>query len=209
MKIQELLNEETKKEYFERLTKSLNISKLGSGTYATVFSHPLYHNVAVKYVENDPKYMKFIRFCLDHQDNPWLPKIIHIQKVKMDDEIYDTRKKWDRILERKAYIIFFQKLRKATFLEIASALDDMLSDIPDSKFEVDRGFERERFYYRYFSRLEPEDWKMIAKLSKQPAVKQVAQLMVSLGAVDFHNENVMMRDEGGRSQLVFTDPVAS
>jgi hypothetical protein len=86
----------------------------------------------------------------------------------------------------------------------------MLSDIPDSKFDVDRGgFERERFYYRDFNRLEPEDWKMIAKLSKQPAVKQVAQIMVSLRAVDFHDENVMMRDEGGRSQLVFTDPVAS
>jgi hypothetical protein len=207
MLLAELLAEESVPDYIKRLTSTLNIRQLGKGAFASVFQHPVYHNVAVKIFEYDPMYVKFIKIC-QKTTNRWLPKVVSVHKVKMDEV-----KTWrhdvhgDKIGKTEAWIVFFEKLRKASNAELKAAVQDILSDIPDSYFEEDGDLEH---FYRDdfidFEDLDPEVWAVIARATKRADVKQLAKILVKVDAADIHAENVMIRDDG---QLVFTDPVAS
>jgi len=217
MLLRELITEETKNEYFKRLVKTLKIKKLGEGAYASVFQHPVYHNVAVKFFQYDPMYMKFIKHCMKHPENPWLPKVVSVHKLDIDNAWYDRAEKdKKREMKEDGYLVFFQKLRKATAKEIKIAAQDIISDLPEKVFLNDDNAERGNFNFMFrradvddFYNFENEEWEVVARMTKRPEVKKLAQILVSVGAQDIHNGNVMMRDEGDRTQLVFTDPVAS
>lgn len=218
MKIAELIREETRQQYFNRLTKSLNIQKLGRGKFATVFQHPAYHNVAVKYVNpvEDPMYIKYIKLCMRHQDNRWLPKIINMEPVSVQDELDVKRHGKGATGTEHGMIIFFQKLRKADKGEIKSAVQEILETLPDNFFSYNLHGLRERnrifisrSHYSSFGDLLLREWEILAKYSNKQDVKELARILLSVNAEDIHDGNVMMRDEGDKTQLVFTDPVAS
>ena len=79
MKLTDIIAEETVADYVKRLTKTLNIKKLGGGHFSSVFQHPVYHNVAVKLcTKQDPMAVLYLRECAKRPGNPWLPKIISI-----------------------------------------------------------------------------------------------------------------------------------
>jgi len=205
MKIFELIQEETLEAYTDKLVKSLKIKKLGSGAYASVFQHPVYHNVAVKVVQDDPEYMRFARFCQKNPNNEWLPKIVSIHKVAVDDEF---RMNSGTV---EAHIIFFQKLRPARASEIKAAVQRILKTVPPKYFaqgaQDDPLFDP-MVYYTDFDELD-ERWGRIARKTTDADVRVVAKYFAYLDGVDLHPGNVMMRDDKGRAQLVFTDPVAS
>lgn len=218
MRKNSFLIEETQVEYFNRLAKTLKIKELGEGAYAKVFQHPVYSNVAVKFFQDDPMYVKYIRHCLKAQENPWIPKIVSVHKIKVDSHRYhfdlkgQTRDKFDQ-----AYLVFFQKLREATTKEIKNAARQIVADLPDSYFYPEFGdigdnnpwFDYRRSDIRSFENWSIRTWLRIAKFSKDEHIKQLAKILVAVEAKDIHDANVMMRDEGDRTQLVFTDPVAS
>ena len=201
MQVVELLQEETHNEYIARLVKTLNIKKMGQGFYSHVFQHPVYHNVAVKIIRDDPMYLRFAKFCLDNPLNPWLPKIVSIHKVKVDDAKYDSRKSSgvDRTFTEPIHIVFFQKLRSAKAREIQNWVYKVIKDLPTA----------DEYEYRNFDDFHRSDWADIAKYSNDDALRKVAQFFVRINARDIHNGNVMIRDDGAYPQLVFTDPVAS
>lgn len=204
MKIAELLQEETADEYLKRLVKTLGIKKLGKGRYASVFQHPVYQNVAVKVFDSshDSEYLKFVEFCLANQLNPWLPKIIGTETATVDSKYVRT----DRMAhfpKPTVSIVFFQKLRKAKFPEIKKATQVFLDSVPE-KYFLD-----EKETYQAFEDFGSEVWELLGKHAADPHIAQVSKFFFKIGANDVHENNVMMRDEGGRSQLVFTDPVAS
>jgi len=205
MKVFELIQEETLDQYTDKLVKSLNIKKLGTGVYASVFQHPVYHNVAVKVVEYDPEYMQFAKFCEKNPNNEWLPKIVSIHKVDVDDKFLRDGG------TVSAHIIFFQKLRPATKKEIKAAVQRVLKTVPPKYF--DQGGQDDPLFddmidYTDFQELD-EHWGRIASKTTDDDVRVVAKYFANLNGVDLHDKNVMMRDDKGRAQLVFTDPVAS
>lgn len=205
MKVFELIQEETLEQYTDKLVKSLNVKTLGNGTYASVFQHPVYHNVAVKVVQDDPAYMYFAKFCMKNSNNEWLPKIVSIHKVVVDNK-YKTGKG-----TAEAHIIFFQKLRPATTKEIKVAVQRVLKTIPPQYF--DQGGQDDPLFddmidFTDFQELD-EHWRHIANKTTDEDVRVVAKYFANLNGVDLHDKNVMMRDDKGRAQLVFTDPVAS
>jgi len=193
---------ETRDQYMKRLTKTLKIKQLGHGAYATVFQHPVYHNVAVKYVnpDDDPMYLEFIELCQKHPHNPWLPKVVGINNLTMQS--------WHKKApNERGTLIFFQKLRKATSSDIKTAIQSILASVPDSVLQ-DK-MRQDTRNLNGFHLLFPEEWKVIAQHSTDKNIREVAKILAQVRASDIHNKNVMMRDEGGKSQLVFTDPVAS
>lgn len=203
----QFMAEETRHEYFKRLTKTLNIKKLGSGMYATVFQHPVYHNVAVKYVNPrvDPMFMKYVRLCQKHQENRWIPKIVSIESVKIQDDWDVKTRGRDAKPNEPGVLIFFQKLRHAKKQEINSAFDEILNSLPDEIADNIFADNNER----NFENMAIEEWRQISKYSSDPDTRALAKILMQVEACDIHNGNVMMRDEGGKTQLVFTDPVAS
>jgi hypothetical protein len=208
MKLNELhLAEDTAEEYLKKLVTTLKISKLGSGAYASVFQHPVYHNVAVKFFSADPMYLKYLKLCQKAQDNPWVPKIVSIHKLKMDDYGYDNLVGEKRTEKEEGYLVFFQKLRRAKASEIKAAIQDILSDLPDPLFYPNDFalFDMARKDFS-FELMTGQDWGVVTKWTKRPEIKQIARILTAVDANDIHSQNMMMRDEGDRTQLVFTDP---
>lgn len=212
MLLSELLNEETLDEYKKRLVKSLGISKLGAGAFGTVFSHPAYHNVAVKVFQWDPEYVKFAKFCKANPNNRWLPKVIDVVTANVDSGGYE---KYGQKEKREINIVFFQKLRSATRAEIKAAVHEILSEIPeeegDDRFNPKKSKNKKWYHDKSnFDDIGMFEWNLVIKHTKDKDLKQFATWLYNADyGTDLHNANVMMRDEGDRSQLVFTDPVAS
>lgn len=180
MKVAELfLVEETLKDYSDRLVKSLNIKRLGSGAYAHVFQHPKYSNVVVKVFTNKDKiYKKYAAWCLKNQGNPFVPRIIEITPFKSETgDAYN--------------IVFMEKmtpLRDATFNTWVKSIvgDAGLKAIQDHKYDR---------LFKLFQKAKITDSNL----------KKVLDHILSYGAdtFDLHSGNVMRRG----SQIVFTDPV--
>lgn len=199
MRLKQILIEETRHEYLTRLTRSFKIKRLGKGVYASVFQHPVYSNVAVKYVDpdDDYMYMDFIRMCMKKQHNRFLPKVIGISYVKMNHSW-----SWDPDKYERGALIFFQKLRPAKVSEIKRTVAEMMDTLPnDNPIRQDHSSTFEEF--------SSYEWEELAKHSSDRDIREVAKMMLKMKANDIHNGNVMMRDEGNKSQLVFTDPVAT
>lgn len=205
----QFLNEETVDQYIDRLVKTLKIKKLGSGAFASVFQHPVYHNVAVKIFEYDPMYVKYIKIC-QKSTNPWLPRVVSIHKIRMDEvETWRHRNYGDKIKKIDSWIVFFEKLRPVKKAELKAATQKFLAEFPDSDFDFnDRRswFEASRGSYESFEELSSSTWQQLAKIAKNPEIKEVAKILDSVRANDIHDGNVMVRSDG---QVVFTDPVAS
>lgn len=195
MKVAHLL-EEPKDKYFDRLVKTLNIQKLGSGAFGTVFQHPVYKNVAVKILNSqlDPRFAKYIEWCTKHQDNPWVPKIVGIERMKMPDTRgYD---------EQEQMFVFLEKLTKASESDVASAVKKFVSAVP-VKDRTQGIVDAQRT--GDFRKLKQQDWKTIAKYATgdiQTMAARFAQIVDK--HLDIHYKNVMMRG----NQLVFTDPTS-
>lgn len=208
MRLSELIFEEDRhKNYLNHLIKDIGIKQLGAGSYANVFQHPTYHNVAVKVVRReDPLYMKFIRLCIKYQGNPWLPRIISIHDI----DFYKAEKDILNIPSSgKEHIIFFEKLRPATSEEITKALLFFL-DFKEQNiisFDVLEYIKHKRT--SNFSFLLLEDWELISKKHPRKSCRELAKIIIEAAdgvEPDIHDENVMIRNDG---QLVFTDPLAS
>lgn len=199
MKVQELLAEETVKQYIERLTSSLNIKKLGSGAYASVFQHPLYKNVAVKVFEWDPEYLQYIKIC-KRSTNKWMPRVVSIHTIEMDEEKNRFHIRFNEEPGKTdGTIVFFEKLRKATHKEIVAAQEELCKDVPEEHQD-------DLLDTPSFEDWGTGHWQIVKRFAKDPDTKRFAALAIRMGFEDIHDENVMISDDG---QLVFTDPVAS
>lgn len=197
MRVQELLAEETVPDYLRRLMGTLKIKELGKGKYASVFQHPMYHNVAVKIFEYDPEYLAYIRVC-QKTKNRWLPQVVSVHKLKMDEvETWRHKKYNEKPGKTNAWIVFFEKLRPASMNEILAAVREITKDVPeDQKMHVEGTFED----------WNSGSWRIVSMYAKDKDTKKLADIALRIGFHDVHDLNVMIRSNG---QLVFTDPVAS
>ena len=74
------------KGYLRHLRKA-GFKQIGSGAYSKVLAHPQVTDLVVKVVLNDPAYLEWAKVSLQHQGNPWFPRI-HSMSVHRES-------KWD------------------------------------------------------------------------------------------------------------------
>ncbi len=172
---------ETLDQYTRRLRK-MKIKQLGSGAYSRVYAHPEHEDVAVKLLtDEDPRYLKFAKECMK-LDNPWLPKVYSIEKVRFGDG-------------EVSHLIFMERLNKPTAVKIKKASEVIQQDLP-ACLRINAG---------NFANFRPMVWRRVKQYTKDKSIKQMANLLAKIDTNDIHDGNVMMRGD----QLVFTDPVAS
>lgn len=182
MKVKELfLSEETLEDYSNRLVKTLNIKRLGSGAYAHVFQHPTFSNIVVKvFTARDKAYKKYLAWCLKHQNNKYVPKIIEAVLVKSEAGDAYT-------------IVFMQKMKKVSNNKFRAWLEIMFGKkVADNYDQVNW----EKLYgalHKAASKIKDSDFR------------EVWDHVLSHGTnrLDLHPGNIMMRG----SQVVFSDPV--
>jgi hypothetical protein len=189
------LSEEALKPYLDRLVSKEGIKKLGGGAFSQVFQHPHYGNVVVKvYTDRDVIYKKYAAWCMKHQHNPYVPKIIEQTKYKSPE----TGEKYN--------IIFIQKM---TPIKTSGKLVSLLV----KALELDTKAAEDLPFMTAFGQLgkEKEDFRLIDKYVKMGRgdkdFKEIWAHIKTYGAnrFDLHPGNVMLRD----GQLVLTDPVAN
>jgi hypothetical protein len=188
----EELSEEALKPYLDRLVSKEGIQRLGGGAFSQVFQHPHYGNVVVKvYTDKDVVYKKYAAWCMKHQNNPYVPKIIEQVAYKSPE----TKEKYN--------IIFLQKM---TPVKTAGKLAILLGAALGLSQADDNDFFKE---FGQFNTTK-QDFRMIEKYMKLGKADsdfvQVWDHIRTYGVAkfDLHYENVMLRD----GHLVLTDPVA-
>lgn len=175
--------------YSMRLRKKHKAKELGAGAYATVYQHPKYKTVAVKVSEEGNHILKYIEWALQHQDNPYVPKVYGVRRfVNRGNNEY--------------FVLFLEKLKDYSRLRNttkASILRRHVGDFMDQQDKI------EDFFWEIPTK------HIITRLRKMKSPSpQVAYLLQALEffhrrrAYDLHDGNVMLR---GKYQIVFTDPL--
>lgn len=183
------LNEEKLAQYVRRLTKELNIKRLGRGNYAHVFKHPTHPDVVVKVFTADSGYERYLRFVKKNQRNKYVPRII--DHVRIPDK--DVEGGWYNI-------VFMEKLTRASY-------DDLHQEM--SRWARLAGLK----HHDQFStpeELDLEDFEKLAYQTEDRDLAAVAREFLTLDNdddeyFDLHDGNVMMRG----NQLVIIDPYAT
>lgn len=176
------LTAETFKDYAHRLEKS-GIKMLGEGAFGKVYQHPTYNNVAVKIVRKDPANAKWLRFCVAHKGNPYLPKLYGVQALDIDDS-------------KKAYVVFMEKLKPCPVGAYWALYTHVIPGANPGNSH----------YALKLNINNPYVWAMFAKVAAEPNLKALALLFAKcrLGSLDLSQSNLMLRGE----QIVFVDPLA-
>ena len=194
MRVQELLQEVKLETYLTRLVKKHGIQKLGGGAFSQVFQHPEFKNVVVKvYTAKDTVYKRYLSWCLKHQSDPYVPKIIkQVEYKSPSGEAYNIvfMQKMTPVKSR----IKFARSMASLFKLNTRALEDL-----DLVRSLGMWGEQE------------EDFEVIDDLvSAGKADKDFTEVWRHIrtygkSKFDMHPGNVMFRG----NQLVLTDPVAN
>lgn len=189
MKVQSLFEEELE-DYIKRLTKKELMKKLGSGSFAAVFQHPIYHNMAVKVFDgSDYGYRDWLKFVKRNQQNKFVPKLVSVHFVKNEhnDEIG---------------LVFMKKLKKAPVSSIMKLASEWRG------LAVRGGLELPpiRIGDYKFRKFTIPVWKAVAEQATDKDVKAIAQFFAKTDPIDIHDANIMADEDG---QLVFTDPLSA
>lgn len=183
-------------DYRDRL-KSLGIKRLGRGSNAEVFQHPKYKDIVVKvYQKTDrDKGEYWLKWCMKHQSNPYVPRLYKIGKLKnleIDEE--------DEGYVLSHHIAFMEKLQKATKSEI-----DKMFKTGGALGSVVRFHKWGWDFADEF--MEEPDWSPIT----DPHLLEVLKVIYSKSigeddweSVDMIVSNFMKRPNG---RVVFTDPL--
>lgn len=175
------MTEETLSAYSDRLVKTLNIKRLGSGAYAHVFQHPEFPNVVVKVFTNKDKvYKRYAAWCMKHQSNKYVPKIIEIVPFKSESgDSYNI-----------AFMEKMTPMRNSTFNAWTKSITG------DAGLKAIDDYDYDKLFKLFVKGM---------KASTDADLKAVMDHIFSYGQgmFDVHAGNVMRRG----TQIVFTDPV--
>lgn len=71
-------------DYIHDIERLHKIKFMQSGAYARVYQHPVYHNVVVKIFREDDAYASYLNWCVKHQDNPFVPQIADVKRIRTE-----------------------------------------------------------------------------------------------------------------------------
>jgi hypothetical protein len=189
MTIRQLLTSEGFEDYRWRLLES-GVGVVDWGFYSQVFQHPTLDNIVVKvFTNNDQPYWRYVKWCVKHQHNPFVPQILDVVKVKCPRQSYG--------------IVFLEKLkpiRKAP--QLVKLLASTINFTNRELKLLDRYF-AEHSMIRIFSLIE----RVVKRGKASDDFTQVWQQIERQGSskFDLHHGNAMLRGH----QLVITDPVSN
>lgn len=184
-------------DYLHRLDK-MGVAKpgrkrigfLGSGAYAHVYQHPEHEGIAVKVSGEEYSVLRYVRFALANQRNPYVPKIYDVHRFRdsRDDEEY--------------FVIFMEKLndyeglrnqqKKQILRYHVGNLVDITNNFTDFFWEDSL---KVLSYLRKHAKEE--------KLPLAQFLIPVLSYLYKNDMEDTHDANIMLR---GSKQIVFTDP---
>ena len=194
MKVHDLLAEESLKDYLRRLVSVEGIKLLGGGAFSQVFQHPTLKNVVTKvYTSRDTAYADYLSWCKEHQDNPYVPKIIDDVSYKNGRSAYHIvfMEKLKPVSSATAHIKKFTQLMSLDPDEDEELIGILREATENHDMEVMNSFMRACFKEGRGDAKLTEVWKKI--------------ISYGINVVDLHHGNVMLRG----THLVFTDPVAA
>ena len=207
MKILDLLEKDIPR--IERTATSVKPSKrhkvLGQGTQGMAQEHSRSPNTVIKYsniYDENPErdeYVQFIKLILDHQDNPFFPRIY---KAKI---VYDNKQ------DIYVLIATMEKLVKLTNPKIRDTAEHLIAqlgiDIDDAVIRDESDAHDLKWLFDWFR--DSDNRKRVAQESNNPQFVEAMTLLepyfVKYGQ-DMHRGNIMVRLTGHGPQLVIIDP---
>ena len=157
--------------------------KLGKGVFGTVFESKKFPYV-IKIFKKDSCYIKFVKYCLQNQSNPHLPKFKgNILSSKLNPNIFGVRmEKLEpiKITSHEHYNIIYNIINYAINLKMIEHMT-----------KTDNGYTLTNNSIKIFE----EDYPDFAKI-----IRELKELKCFFA---IKPTNMMMRD----STLVFTDPL--
>jgi len=200
MKLEELLEKEIRQipgkvpaeAKFHRLRLFGKIKYLGAGMQAAAYKHPHIPNTVIKTAKvSDPErdgYVKFVKLVIDHQDNPFFPKIYNAVLRKLPHEEYELIVQMERLHKLSSRELF--DITPQLFARLGIKLED-LEDMWD-----------------YLN--DPDVWRYLIENTKNPKFAEALELLLSadplLRTHDLHVGNWMVRLTSVGPQLVIIDP---
>jgi hypothetical protein len=169
-----------------------NWNLLTMQTQSDVFHHPRTDRI-VKVVDisgDDDATYQFLRVVMNHQDNPYFPKIYGVKKYQKTED------------GRPNLLVSMEKLNKMSEEDLQRYLEIVGIDTIPNESHIDFSH-RVRKYW-----INPENRKHIFQKTIEPSLKQALRLLEPLFRhyrADMHFSNIMVRSSG---QLVFIDPCA-
>lgn len=234
MKLYEVLQKSSPK--IKTTTKSRTVSDIirhkdqqmiGTGVQAIAYLHKKFPDKIIKTVQfdhfSDPGY-QFIRLALNHQDNPYFPRIYAVKEYKTKEVSYSQRIQDRTELDPEHKLDKLPAQQSRTLLVVMEKLYplDMTQDILD-QFGITN---IARFVHRtdlkstkltdstktfMAIRAAFESAKMRQEMIRfvvDPKLKQALRLLEPLFRIhrpDMHYENIMRRSTG---DIVFMDPIS-
>ena len=214
MQVQDLYRTRQTKQDFNRPSPR-DKETVGTGVQSTVYVHPKDKTKVVKIADikdpNNDSYLEFVRLIMDHQDNPFFPKIHKAklyQKTPDDRTIDDGEYRLVMIMER-LYPIWDLK-NNHQYMQ--AALKELVGlGVPEevTREYIDSG-EDPTILWDYF-----EDEDNIEDLiqysdnhSFREAMRTLSPYMRTHGQ-DMHMGNLMVRTSKNGLELVIIDPLAA
>lgn len=169
---------ETHSDYIDRIDSKFK--RLGNGAFANVYQHPK-RNVVVKVFDakDDKGYARYLKWAEKNQQNPYVPKIHHVERFTNKRE------------NEEITVVFMEKLKAARYKH----LEELIDKLPLG-YDLDQYSSSEWFRV---SRSDVDDKHLIE------IAKFFCQELPEGVDLDLHDENYMRRNNG---QIVFTDPFA-
>jgi len=176
-----LLVAETLTQYLTRLSQDLKIKMAGRGAYSVVFDYPPDRDIVVKVSAGDRSYLQFIQFCRLNEGNRWLPQVLDVHKLEVEDQ-------------DEVWAVFLQRLTPASAIQVNNAFKTEIAPwVTDFTVYSDR------------ARLSFPEWKNVMRMASDPQTRKLALFLIThFNRLDLLTQNFMMRG----SQLVFNDPLS-
>lgn len=206
MKIHDLLEKEISRISTNQrpLRKSTKHKILGRGVQGMAQQHARDPNKVIKtseiYHENPERdeYVQFIKMILDHQNNPFFPRIYSAKLV------YNNRTDTYELVVTMEKLV---SLRNEKIKDVAEHLVAQLGIDVERADTLERDKEDFRWLFDWFKN--PENRKKIAQKSKNPKFNEAMKLLepyIEKYGQDLHGGNIMVRLTGHGPQLVIIDP---
>jgi hypothetical protein len=159
---------------------------LGYGSFGVVWENPKLPYVLKVFSSKDSAYIDWISVARQNKSNPHMPRFVSARLLKITPEVLAIRmEKLFPVINQEKNVVF----------ESASLLQERYNPSEQIKSV---GFDTDQRNLRYYCQTHPT-WL--------PALDVVKNFSNNSGyRLDFHNKNVMMRDN---DILVITDPVYS
>lgn len=176
-----LLVAETLDQYLTRLSQDLKIKADRSGAYSVVFDYPPDRDIVVKVSAGDKSYMQFVQFCRLNEGNRWLPHVLEVKQLEVEDR-------------HDVWAVFLERLTPASVIQINNTFKTEIAPwISDFTVYSDR------------ARLSFPEWKNVMRMASDPQTRKLALFLVThFNRLDLLTPNFMVRG----SQLVFNDPLS-